>query len=189
MPELLQYAEGSEEPVSVEEAVLACRIDSDETDSLVARYIAGARQRAEQLTGRRYRGCRLLEELSTWPIKRIHVHRPSAVVVKYRSAAAPSSWTTLDSSVYLWSNDGNGFVIALAPGQSWPELAPEAWGFRVQLEIDAGPASAADVPECVVLFILQSVAASYDQPGALIDGRMQANPLHERHLDSERLWG
>lgn len=188
MPQLLQYLDGSEEPVSVEEAVLACRIDSDEADSLLARYIAAARQNAEQITGRRYRACRLLEELTDWPSERIHVYRPTSVVVKYRSAAVPGTWSTLDASVYLWTNNGNGLLVSLAPGQSWPELAPAAWGVRVQVEIEAGPASAGEVPECVVLYILQSVAASFDQPGALVDSRLQANPLHERHLDSERLW-
>ena len=189
MLQRIEYLANSEEPVSVADAQLACRID-DELSLYIATAIAAARQQAEQVTGRLYRGQRLREELECWPTEplQLHVYQASALSITYRSAVDPATWTTLPGTVYRWSPKGTGTCVRLIDGQSWPELAPADWGVRIRIDVDAGPDDLNDTPESVRLYIMASVAGWSDSPAALIDGRLQPNPLHERLLDGERLW-
>lgn len=189
MLRFLSYASGSAEPVSADEAMTACRIDSD-LSAQVALVVAASRQQAEQQTGRTYRRQVLREELADWPSGSVNlpVWQPASAVVTYRSAAQPDQWTTLGSGVYRFAPYGSGARLALADGQAWPDLASSDWGMRVRVDITAGPTSSGEVPDCVRQYILANVAAWIDQPAGLVDGRMQVNPLHDRLLDSERVY-
>lgn len=186
----LQYLEGSEEPVSISEVLIACRLE-DALTPYLSTAIAAARQEAEQVTGRQYRGQRLRHELEDWPadVLAVPVHRADSVSIEYRSAEAPEAWTTLSTSIYRWSPVGNKTQVRLAAGQAWPALATEDWGIRVRLTLDAGPTDMNAVPECVRLYILASVSSWADNPTGLIAGNLQPNPMHARLLDGERLWG
>lgn len=184
----LQHATGSVEPVSVAEAKEACRID-DGLDAYLLAAVVAARQQAEQITGRCYRGQVLRKQFTGWPTEPLELHafNASAVTVSYRSAAQPDQWTVLGSTVYRWGASGNRTAVRLADGQSWPDLATEDWGERVRIDVTVAPLGT--IPDCVRLYILAGVTAWADNPGAMIDGRIQTNPLHERLLDGERLWG
>ena len=189
MLRFLSYASGSDEPVSAGDAMLACRLD-DVLEPQVVAAIAAARQHAEQITGRAYRKQVQRDEFADWPIEplMLPVWQPVSAVVSYRSAAQPDQWTVLSSTVYRFGAFGSGSRLALATGQTWPELATEDWGARVRVDITCGPAGINDVPECVRTFILANVAAMVDQPAALTSRDVAVNPLTERLLDRERVW-
>ena len=185
---LISYPSSSREPVGIDEAREACRLDDDALDVQVAGMVAAARESAELITGKRYREAVLRSELQDWPAGdriELPVWQPSAFVVSYRSAADPTNWTTLPSTAYRAGSLGNGAHVTLAAGQSWPTLAGEEWGERVRVDVTAG---AGEAPESVRLYIKAAVVAASDEPGALMSDRMRVNPLFERMLDGEKLW-
>lgn len=187
---LLSYPSASREPVSVDEAREACRLDDDALDIQIAGAITAARESAEQITGKRYRQAILRRELQDWPDDdriELPVWQPTAFSVSYRSEADPTNWTTLPTTAYRAGTLGNGAHVTLAAGQSWPTLAGEEWGDRVRIDVTAGSADGADVPESVRLYIKAAVVSASDEPGALMSDRMRVNPYFDRMLDSERL--
>ena len=187
---LLSYPPGSVEPVAVADARVACRIDGSELDAELAGLISAAREQAEHITGRQYRAQVLRESLAGWPegTLSLSVDKATAVVITYRSAVSPETWATLDAAAYRWACFDGRTLINPADGTSWPDLAPDDYPERVRVDVTSGPADADQVPESVRQYILASIAAWIDQPGALADGRLQPHPLFERLLDRERLW-
>jgi len=186
---LLSYPTTSPEPVTAVEARLRCRIVDTALDGEIDIAISAAREQAEQITGRWYRAQTRRAEFTEWPetsVIELPCWQPETVVISYRSAAAPADWTTLSASAYKAAPLDRLTRIQLVPGQNWPELAGEEWGPRVR--IDVSVLAASPMPTSVRTFVLACVAAWIDEPGALLDGRLQANPLHERLLDGERLW-
>lgn len=182
---LISYPSTSAEPVSTGEAKLACRLD-DALDVHLPGLLSAAREQAEQITGRAYRAKVLREELEDWPTEPLALpaYQAEAVAISYRSAASPDAWTPLAGTVSRWYALGAQTVIRLADGQTWPDLATEDYGTRVRIDVTVPAAS--PFPESVRSYILAHVAGWVDAPGALIDGRLQANPHHERLLDGER---
>lgn len=191
---LLNYPDGSLEPVTVAEARTACRIDGTELDGELAGLISAAREQAEHITGRYYRLQVQRTALADWPAERylvLDLPYPVGAVVSYRSAAAPEDWTTLAPEQYWWQAFGFETRIKLrAAVLAWPALANSAeWDERVHVDVTVGPEDIGTVPACVKRYILASVAAWLEVPAAQrAGGQLSANPLFERLLDPERLW-
>jgi uncharacterized phiE125 gp8 family phage protein len=190
---LLAYTASGDEPVSVADARLACRLDDDasELDLDLATSITAAREQAEQITGRCYRQQVLRQELTDWPEAgvRIPVWPVSDIAISYRAAATPDTWTPLPGTVFAWGAYFPSTVLTRKTGQQWPTLADADGMPRVRLDLTAGPASPATVPGSVRRYILATVAAWLEVPAAQRVGQaIQPNPLHERLLDAERLW-
>ncbi|MFG6457871.1 head-tail connector protein [Roseateles sp. BYS96W] len=186
MPTRISYVDGSVEPVTLAEAKLAARFDGDDLDALIAGAITAARESAEQITGRIYRPQVLRTELDDWPADAIAVSAATGCAIKYWTAGG---FAALAGSAYAFAAGGiggNGTVIAPAIGASWPALADRAAGPRVQIDLTAGPASPASVPEQVKLYIKATVAAWVRSPEAMTSTSLAPNPLHERLLDAER---
>lgn len=174
------------EPVTLAEAKLAARVDVAELDGEIGGLITAAREQAEQITGRRYRPQVLRESLADWPALPIAVHAATACAISYWTAG--STWATLAPSAYVFAPAGACTVVVPALGSSWPVLGAVAAGPRVRIDLTAGPAAPAEVPESVKTYIKASVAAWVKDTEALIDQRMVANPMFDRLLDAERLW-
>lgn len=188
---LLSYSATSSEPVSVDEAREACRIDDAIMDRQIAIQIAAAREQAEGTTGRFYRTQTWREELTDWPASAaisLKLWNPTAVVLRYRSAASPDVWTVLSASAYRWSAIGPNTSISVTSGTSWPTLATDDYGARVQIDVTVSPDRADQAPDCVQAYILASVAAWVTNPEGLMPANMATNPLYSRLLDSERTW-
>lgn len=191
MTERISYVADSVDPVTVVEAKLAARVDGDELDALITGAITGAREAAEHITGRCYRPQVLRAELPDWPAacEAISVNRATDCVVKYWNG---TDLVTLADTAYEFASGGiggNGTVLAPKIGTSWPALADRAVGPRVQIDLTAGAASPAAVPEQVKTYIKASVAAWLKTPEALAGGALAPNPLFERLLDAEILHG
>jgi uncharacterized phiE125 gp8 family phage protein len=189
------YVADSLDPVTVAEVKVAARIDTDALDAELASLITSAREQAEHLTGRCYRGQVLRAELADWPADTdaLAVHNATASAVRYWTGVDFSA-SPLDSSAYVYAPGGignNGTVLAPATGTSWPVLADRPVGPRVRIDLTAGPApgaEAATVPESVRTVIKAVVSAWVKSPEALSNGVLTVNPLFERLLDGERLF-
>lgn len=187
----LAYVTDSSEPVTVDEAKLASRIDTDDLDALIAGFITAARESAEHITGRKYRLQVLREERVDWPCtdERLPVFQPTACVVRTWNG---TDWTVLDASAYEFAADsltGTRTVLAPVPGTSWPDLVERAVGPRVQIDLTAGPDDPAAVPEQVKLYIKAQVAAWIANPEAAQAKSLAVSPLYERLLDEQKLYG
>lgn len=188
----ISYIADSVEPVSPAEAKLAARVDTDALDDAIASLITAAREQAELITGKCYRPQVRRQELSSWPAAcdAIDVHAATACEVRYWTSAGWSA--PLSSAAYVFAPGGiggDGTVLAPITGTSWPALADRPVGPHVRIDLTTGPDSAADVPECVKLYIKASVAAWLKNPEALALATLVHNPLHARLLDGETLHG
>jgi uncharacterized phiE125 gp8 family phage protein len=177
------------EPVEVDDAKLALRIDGTEFDVLLPGLIASARQVAEQQTGRAFVAQTWRAELDDWPeaADLIAVYRPSACAVTYWNG---STWASLSGSAYVYAAQGSGTVLAPALTTSWPTLGDIAIGPRVRIDLTAGvaAASADTVPECVKTFVTALVGQLIQSPQLTAAQAVQDQPLLARLLDSQRLY-
>lgn len=189
MTVIIEYT--GEQPVSVDEAKLAARVDGTELDDVIESLIASAREHAEDLTGRCY--CEQIRtyELRDWPTvcDELPVNAATACVVTYWDG---TRWSDpLDAAQYAFAPGGLGSIATvLAPTTSWPELGTRVIGPRVRIVLTAGPSDPATVPEQVKTFIKASVSAWLATPeaqGAGRNGVLTANPLYDRLLDGQRL--
>lgn len=191
MPTRISYVVDSVEPVSLAEAKLAARVDGDELDDLINGYIAAAREAAEHITGRCYRPQVLRTELADWPAAcdAIAVHQATACVARRWDG---TQFAAVAGAAFVFAPGGignNGTVLAPLAGTNWPDPADRPVGPRVQIDLTAGPASPADVPEQVKTYIKATVAAWLKTPEALAGNSLAPNPLFERLLDQQRLHG
>lgn len=171
------------EPVTLEEAKIAARIDgSTAFDALVPGLIRAARETAEQETGRQFMAQTHRTELADWPASSdiISVHQATAAAVSYWTGSA---WATLAGSAYEFGAVGNGTALAPALGTAWPTLGDKVVGPRVRIDLTAGTTDAADVPECVKLYIKACVAYAIDNPSDPAPPRSLASLL-----DSARVY-
>lgn len=178
------------EPVSVAEAIVSARLDSDAAAELTASIsgaITSARRQAEHLTGRCYRPQVQRVELDDWPSSAdlLPVYQPTAVAISYWDGA---DWVDLAAPAYAWASVGIRTGVAPAIGTSWPTLGARAVGARVRIDVTAGPASPADVSDCVKLYIKACVASWAVNPEAMSAKTLEPNPLHACLLDGEKLW-
>jgi len=152
------------EPVTLDEAKLAARIGgSTAFDALVPGLIVAARQLAEQQTGRQLMAQTWRTELTDWPAADhvLHVHQATAAAVSYWNGSA---WVTMAGGAFVAFALGNGTALAPALTTSWPTLGDIAGGPRVRIDLTAGATDAADVPECVKLYIKACVAYAIENP-------------------------
>lgn len=177
------------EPVELDDAKTALRIDDDAYDALLPGLIASARQVAEQETGRKFVSQTWRTELADWPAStdEIAIYRPTEAAVSYWDGAA---WVTLAANAYAFAPTARGTVLAPALNTSWPALGDIAIGPRVRIDLTAGVASvdASTVPECVKHFIIALVGQMKDSPDLTALQATQASPLLARLLDSQRLY-
>lgn len=177
------------EPVELDDAKTALRIDGDEFDTLLPGLIASARQVAEQETGRAFVAQTWRAELDDWPAATdvLPIYRPSACSITYWDGSA---WTALSGSAYAFAPRGAGTVLAPALGTDWPDLGDIAIGPRVRIDLTAGlePAEVLEVPACVGTYITALVGQIIQSPDLTALQAAQANPLLARLLDSQRLY-
>lgn len=186
---ILEYT--GAEPVSVDEAKLAARVDGTELDTLIESLISSAREAAEDLTGRCYRQQVRRYELPDWPrlCDELSTYAATACAVTYWTGSAWSD--PLDASEYAFAPGGLGDIATiLAPVTAWPTLGDRIIGARVRIDLTAGPDVDGVVPDSVKTYIKASVSAWLKTPeaqGAGREGVLTPNPLFARLLDGQRL--
>lgn len=174
------------EPVTLEQAKLAARVDGPEWDDIVTAAIVAARQVAEQETGVRFIAQTWRIELADWPAAAdvFAVYRPTAVAVSYWNGSA---WVTLTNATQVaWGIVQGGFSVVPPLSGSFPQLVDVAIGPRVRLDVTSGAADATGVPECVKTFVKALVSIMVHDPA--LQATEAASPLLRGLLDPVRTY-
>jgi hypothetical protein len=172
------------EPVTLEQAKIAARVDGPEWDDIITAAIVAARQVAEQETGQRFITQTWRIELADWPASTdiFAVYRPSAVAVSYWTGSA---WVTLTNATQVaWGIVQGGFAVVPPLSGSFPALGDVAIGPRVRLDVTSGEPDASTVPECVKTFIKALVTVMVHDPA--LQASDAAGPLLRGLLDPVR---
>lgn len=176
------------EPVTVAEAKLAARIDDAvRFDAMLPSLIAAARQVAEQEIGRQIMSQVWRIELADWPTAtdELQVYQATAAAVSYWDGSA---WIALSGAAYMFGALGAGTALAPVTGSSWPVLGARPVGPRVRIDLTAGAATAAEVPDCVKLYIKAMVSFWLDNASAVTPDNLRPAPFLRGLLDPVRLW-
>lgn len=159
-PVLVTPADGA--VVSLDEAKLHMRVDSDEDDALITSLVQSATEHVERTLD-----LALLQQ--DWrqdfpgfgdrlrlPLRPVDT---STIVVTYRDA--DDAQQTLATSVYRVATDATGTYVRLASGESWPSTYDR--DDAVSIEFTAGYGDAASVPAALKVAILLHVAFLYER--------------------------
>lgn len=128
------------EPLSLEEAKLFLRVDTDADDTLIAALISAAREFAEHYTQATFASVTYELALDAFPPDAINLplaSSPSIGSVKYRDAAGAEQ--TLDPAAYVLSD--YGMTPFIYPLQAWP--ATGAYPNAVKIRYTTSAVSAA----------------------------------------------
>ena len=177
------------EPVTLAEAKAAARVsDTTVFDAQLPGLIAAARQMAEQETGVLLMQQTWRIELADWPASTdvLPLALATAAAVSYWSGSA---WVSLSGGAFEFAQVDTGTALAPVTGTSWPTLGARAIGPRVRIDLTAGATDAANVRDCVKLYIKALVAWWIDNPSAMAAGNLQEAPFLRSLLDPVRLWG
>ena len=174
------------QPVSIDEAATALRIDDHRFDTRLPASLGAARALAEQETGRLFMTQTWRTEMDTWPAASdiLRVHRATAAAISYWDG---STWATLSPAEYVVAPNGNGTSVAPAIGSSWPALGDVALGPRVRIDLTAGTADASNVPEGVKHYIIALTGQLIQSPDLSAASAGQ-HPLLARLLHPWRLY-
>lgn len=167
------------EPVSLTEAKLHCRVDTDDEDDLLTMLVAAARQYVERLTGRALitqtwrltldcfpYGCR--------PVIRLPRGKTSSVTsITYVDTEGTT--TTLAADQYRVNMDGEPARIEPAYGVVWPTTRDVLEAVKVTYVAGYGAAGSA-VPEALRQAMLLLVGHWYANREAVVTGTI-ATPL------------
>ena len=151
------------EPVSVSEAALHLRVDSDEENSLIASYIKAAREYCENFQNRAYINRTYEYYLDAFPVSdsiSIPVN-PLSTVTSIKYYDTDDTEATFDAANYLAEVDNNESKISLKYGKTWPSttLRPHR-GVLITFVAGYGD-DASSVPEKVKLAILLLIGDYY----------------------------
>ena len=185
-----------QEPISLAEARAQCRISADDTseDTLLAIYIAAARETAEHELGRKLIDQTWEQTLDAFPcgdlgVKLAPAQARSIVSVQYNDPTL--ALQTMDSEAYLLDSTVTPGWLLPTNGTTWPATADAVNSVRIRLIAGYGPTSAS-VPANVRNWLLLTIGALYAQREAVdATGRVGALPARfvDRLLDSERIYG
>lgn len=181
----------NEEPVTVDEARTAARVDDNRFDDQLPTLIQAARQMAEHECGRVFVQQQWRAKLDGWPGSEdvIRVAPATAVAVSYYNTAGV--WVVLDGAAYVWEAVPSGVVLAPAGSGAWPALGSLQAGARVRVDVTAGEPTnqvAQRVPACVKLYIKAHVSAWLRTPEAFVATKLEPIPSLARLLDPLRVY-
>lgn len=177
----------TEEPVTLAEAKAAARISGTQFDTHIPGLITAARRVAEQETNRQFMEQVVRFELEDWPAADdvFKVYRPTSVAVQQWNG---TTFVELDAAAFATANTRRGFVLVPALNSNWPTLPEVAAGPRVYVDATVGVADAADVDECVKLYIKAVVARWLRNPESATLQQLQPAPDLGSLLDPVRLY-
>lgn len=181
----------AEEPVTLAEAKVQCRVDADITadDALITALIVAARERAEHDTGRalvtqtrRY----TLDRFPCWGLKLPRPPLQSVESITYIDTVGAEQ--TLDAAEYRVITDRLTGLVAPVHGGEWP--ATRATENAVAVTYVAGYGAAAAVPQAIKQWILAAVATLYGQREALVMSSASEIPrsMWDSLLDAYRIY-
>lgn len=164
----------TEEPVTLADLKLQCRIDGTDEDALLATFISAARRKAEGELRRVLITSTWEQAFDDFPEAEVRLDGcPLQSVTSITYLDAQGVERAVDQSLYLVDTfQEPSFVIPASP---WPATAASVNAVRVRLV--AGYGAAADVPADIRAWILLTAAYLYEQREAMdLTGRTTALP-------------
>lgn len=167
----------AEEPVTLDEAKLHCRVDAGitEHDALLSALIVAAREQVESETGRALVSQTWRLTLDCFPPLPIVLPRAPLVSVdsiSYLDTSGDSQ--TLNPAAYrVVTDEVLGKVVPVFGGQ-WP--AARRTEGAVTVKFVAGYGEAQDVPQAIKQWILLAVGGWYGQREAIVAGQVAELP-------------
>jgi uncharacterized phiE125 gp8 family phage protein len=163
----------TEEPVTLAEVKLNCRIDGTDEDTLLTSMIVAARQRAEHLLGRALCTQTLEVVLDEFPSGiKLQPKIQSVTSLKYIDITGTQQ--TLNSGSYLVDLDSEPGWIVPAYGYEWPETQSIPNAVRIRYVSGYGAASA--VPNAIKQWMLVYISTMYSERSAVINGSLSDLP-------------
>jgi uncharacterized phiE125 gp8 family phage protein len=166
----------SDEPITLAEAKLHCRVDGSDEDTLLTLMIGAARRAAENRTGRALLTQTWELALDAFPASEIELPLPpvqSITSIKYLDANGAEQ--VVDGADYALDNYGSmrHWVIPAA-GAEWP--ASLAAANAVKVRFVAGYGAAAAVPQDIKAWLLLAIGTMYSHREAVAQGQLVELP-------------
>jgi len=183
---LYQSTAPTEEPVSLEEAKDHLRVSTDTEDATIEAAIVAAREYCEAVTRRQFVTATYKLTLDSWPSV-IRPPRPPLVsVTSIGYTDTNGDAQTFSSSNYTVDTYSEPGRIALAYGQSWPDVQS---GIIAPITVTyvAGYGAATAVPRSIKAAMLLCIADLYEHREAMSEIRLEENPTVDRLLWSKRM--
>lgn len=170
------------EPVTLAEAKLYCRIDTDDDNTLVESLIESARHRLENLTRRQMMSATYELILDEFP-SGDQIELPGSPLVSVTSVAyldtnGASQTLTVDDEYVVDIKSEPGRIF-LPDGETWPST--ESRLNTVTITYTNGYASAALVPAPLKMWLLMAVSTMYDNRAEFVVGTI-TSPLPDSFL-------
>lgn len=162
----------SEEPVTLVEAKLHCKVDGSDDDALITALITAMREQAEHRIGRALCTQTLESVLDAFPDAVKLPKPPTASVTSVKYLDADGLLQTLDAVAYTVDKDSEPGWVVPAYGLAWPDTRTEPNAVRVRYV--AGYGAAAAVPKSIKAWILMAVGTLYSQREGIITGTIVA---------------
>lgn len=183
------------EPVSLAEARLQIKADSDTTeDALITAWITAAREAAEHHTGLALAPQTLELALNAFPADTVTLEMPpvaSVTHIKYTDTAGAEQ--TVDSADYALSPYGASREVSLTYDSEWPDTRDIRDAVRVRYVTGYGAPSAgagfAACPKAAKAAILLMVAWLNENRGDAIQPDDIQPPAAKALLNTVKLWG
>jgi len=160
----------AEEPVTLAEAKLHCRVDGSADDTLITALIAAARQQGEHRTGRAFVTQTWELALDAFPESEIELPIvPAASITSVKYLDGNEVEQTISSADYAIDSYGLRHWLIPSYGVSWPSTLDAANAVKVRYVAGYGAASA--VPEGIKAWILLAVGTLYQNREAVTQGQ------------------
>lgn len=178
-----------DEPITLQEAQIHCRIDSDNTaeDGLLLSYIAAARRLAEAETNRALVSQAWRLDLEAFPAAEMDLPMPplqSVQSITYLDVDGVRQ--TLAPADYVAFTTGLVGLVMPAYGKSWPDC--RRFRGSVQVDFTAGYGGPGDVPEAIKIWMLRHIAYWYqNRESAMVGKLVTALPYSDAMLDPYRV--
>ena len=174
-------------PVSLDEAKLSLRIDGDELDGDVTRWIKGIVATAEHETGRAFIHQTWRCTLDEFPDAIRLDHAPLVSVESIRFYDVAGVLQTLDPQDYLVDTITEPGYVVPASGRAWPATADRINSLMVDYTAGYG-ATEVSVPENVKLYIIARLVEQYDPDTRMLRDSVQSEFVG-RLLDAVKVYG
>lgn len=182
------------EPVSLAEARLQCKVDSDDTshDDLLEGLITAAREYAEHYTGRALASVTLEAALNEFPSCDGEIALPmppvtSIASIKYTDPSG--SEQTVSSGDYALSTYGDSRTVTLNYGNSWPSTQDVPDSVRVRFVAGYGLEDGPPLPKAVKAAMLLHVEIESPLNPHTPAEREAKERARDALLDTVKVWG
>lgn len=177
------------EPITIAEAKVHLRVESDFTDddTLITALIVAARQGAEHMTGRALIPQTLELALDEFEEEISLLRPPLASVSSVKYVDADGVLQTLSTSDYILDDHSAPARVVPAYGTSWPSTRcqPNA----VLIRYVAGYANAAAVPQEIKQWMLLRIGVMYENREEVNIGNIVTEmPFVDCLLDAYKVW-